>query len=258
MAQTDDFMTAVLGPSGAAALDSLAKASDDLAAFLLPRTAVAWLQGLPAGELYDGLPGVTTRFLLAKTADTIPVFSGVAAVGGTEYAFDDAPVEHVAAVIAVALGADPGSPDLREVDVARLGKTVDLLVKARKKGGAEGGTGLVAGPIAPEPPAAPTPTAPTAPKPQAAKTLKPKAVKPPKPAAKMAAGTLKLSEAEARHPCDTCQAPQFWGSAFMGCFCLRGLAKSSSVTKVAGGYDLNLGEDWDDDAVLTLLEAVGR
>lgn len=256
MTKRDSFLEAVLGISGAAVLDRLSKASPELAAYLLPRAAVAWVNSIGASDLPWALPGVPDqRFVLAKRGDR---FVGVAEVGGLEYAFDGARPEHVAAVIAVSLGAPPGQPDLREVDLARLGKTVDALVKAQKKGGAEAGTGLHAGAIAPTPPAAPTPTAPPAPK--AGKSSKPKLPKVGKPAQATKPKPLKLSVSESRKPCGVCGKTQFRGAEFTGCTCFADLAKGVdvSIADHGAGFELGLTSEWDHDAIFTFLEAVGR
>ena len=242
------FLAAVLGDAGAAALAPLAKAAPALEAFVLPRAAVAWLEHVVS---HDGtVPGTAHRLTLVKTARG---FSGCIDLQGTPYAFADAPAAHVTAALAVALGAAPGRPDLRDVELARLGKTVDALVKARR-GRASGdahGTGVHAKPIAPEPPAAPTPTAPEAPGAKARK--KPKLPKAPRQTTE-----VRVTKAEATALCATCRTRhRLEGATWRPCYCLAGLTKAEA--RVAGDVvTLVLGPDWDPDATATLLEAVGR
>lgn len=239
------FLAAVLGARGAAALAPVVKAEPALEAFLLPRAAVAWLGTVTE---HDGtIPGTATRLVLRKTARGL---SGVVDLG-QPYAFVDAPVHHVTAALTVALGAAPGRPDLRDVELARLGKTVDALVKAGGKArGAEHGTGVHAKPIAPEPPAAPTPTAPEAP--GAKPRKKPKLPRPPKTT------EVKLTRTEATALCLTCRTRhRLEGTAWRPCHCLAGLSKAEA--RVAGdAVVLVLGQDWDRDATITLLDVVGR
>lgn len=257
MSKRNDFLSAVLG-RGAEVLDRLAKASPEVSAYLVPRVAAAWVSQVDGADAIPGVP--EQRFVLSKAGDG--TYHGVAELGGTEYAWVHAPVSHVAAVIAVAIGAEPGRPDLKDVDLARLGKTIDLLVKSKKEPAiGTGGAAAATPPLAPEPPSMGGPDS----EPTAASTklnwakAKTKKLKPklPKLAAPKAP-KVKLTLSEAVTPCQVCRGTQFQGQSFRGCFCLRDLAKSARSVQVPGGYELVLGQDWDNDAVLTLLECVGR
>lgn len=240
------FLEAVLGAAGATALQPLLK-SDAVAAYLVPRAAAAWLQALPVGRA--SAPGGGCRVALCKSATGL--FDGVADVNGTEYAFTAAAPAHVAAVVSLAVGAPPGRPDLRDVDLARLGKTVDLLAKAQqaRRGGPQ--TGAAARPVEPTAPEAPEPIQKQpAGKPKLPKVPKPK--QPPKP--------LRLSVSESLRACGVCRGRQFKGADFTGCFCLRDLAKSVKVEVLdwGAGFELRFGSGWDGDAVVTLLDALGK
>jgi hypothetical protein len=152
------------------------------------------------------------------------------------------------------LGATPGKLDLRDIDLARLAKTIDALVKSKKGKASTPGTGLHAAPIAPEPPIAPTPVAPTMPKPDAAK--KPKVEKPKTKAEKPKLPKLRLSISDSFKTCSVCRAKNISGVDFVGCHCFKALAKQVSVEVMnwGSGFELSFGPDWDQDAVETLQE----
>lgn len=125
------FLKAVLGEDGAKALAKAAERGPELENALLPRTIMSWL-GLAARDDFEGrLPGVENTYLqFSKSEDR---FSGSVAVGDEVYAFQQASILHLGACVAVALGADHErvSLRLRDLDIQRLGKNIDLLVKAR-------------------------------------------------------------------------------------------------------------------------------
>jgi len=119
-----------------------------------------------------------------------------------------------------------------------------------------GGTGKTAGPVAPAAPAAPTASAPQHTTPQQPKQA-PGSAKPPKPA--MGGNTMKLTRSESNARCTVCSQPQFHRGSFVGCMCFRALAKS--VTVIGHDHDhveIRLGDGWDRETTLTLLEAFGR
>lgn len=236
------FLTAVLGARGAAALQPLSKASPDLAAYVVPRAAVAWLQ--LTSDFEGALPGTDTICAFRKSEDG---YTGIL----DDYAFTSAPMEHLAAAVSVLLDAAPGRPDLRDLDLARLGKTIDALAKTQKKRGAggEAGTGVAAAPIPPDAPEPPTSVAPPKPKPGKL----PKLAKPKKPVVPQ---KLALSVADSQKSCPVCRGTQFRGTEFRGCYCLRGLAKSVDVRLVATGFELTFGAGWDADTIAILRESL--
>jgi hypothetical protein len=72
------------------------------------------------------------------------------------------------------------------------------------------------------------------------------------------AKAVKVSKSQSEHKCGLCGLAQFKGGAFRGCICFRDLAKSAKVTPDGDGYTLEFkGQDWDEDAIQTLLEALG-
>ena len=74
-----------------------------------------------------------------------------------------------------------------------------------------------------------------------------------------ASHSYRLSQSESAHPCPVCGRAQFANREFVGCACFRALAKSVRVVgHDQDGVDVQLGEGWDRETVLTFLEAVGR
>lgn len=125
------FLRAVLGEDGAKALAKAAERAPELEAALLPRSIMAWL-GLTSRSDFEGrIPGNENTYVqFVKSEDR---YSGSVAIGDEVYSFENALVTHLGACIAVALGADHErvSPRLKDLDVQRLGKNIDTLVKAR-------------------------------------------------------------------------------------------------------------------------------
>lgn len=247
----DAFLCAVLGTKGHQALRHLA--ASPAAAVLVPRAALAWVRavGTHDGPL-PGVPGVA--LVLRKTEQG---YSGVIGAGTARYAFGAAPAAHAAAAICAFLAVAPGAPLLRNADMARLGTTMDLMVKAQVKPvptapamthearplpphrRAVPQRGVAAAPQAPEAHAEPTGATPAR-----ARQAAPR----PRPILK-----VRLPESRARRPCSTCGDALFAAGRFKGCACMGGLAKTVAASWTPGGYHLELGAGWDRDAVLAFL-----
>lgn len=250
MSPVEAFLAAVLGPAGAAALAPLAKADAGLASYLPARAALAWLQVSDHEETFF-LPGTGVPCVLGKTEKG---WDGN--LDGIR--LENASPTHVAAAILHVLDAAPGKPDLRDLDLARLGKTVDALAKAQaKRGGAAGAdTGQPAAAIPPQQPEAPSPA-------QAKQVGQGDAGKPqkkpklPRPSVKpQALPKAKLSLSESRKPCGVCGQAQFSDGALRGCSCFKALCKSATARPVPGGYEVSFGSGWTRDGILTFVEAV--
>ena len=125
------FLTAVLGTDGAGALVKAAERSADLEHALIPRTIMAWLLIAGRGDYEGSVPGIDDSYLAFRKSGE--EYSGSIGIDDVVYTFESAPLLHVAAGIAVSLGADHErvSDSLRDLDLVRLGKSIDLLVKAR-------------------------------------------------------------------------------------------------------------------------------
>ncbi len=251
------FIAAVLGKDGAAALAKAEERSREIGTALLPRTIVSWLTlWSPYG--YDGaLPGLDgTRAGIMKSEAG---YTGSVSIGERSYAFENADVYHVAGSIEALMGETPQEidPNLKDLDLEKLGRSIDLLAKsalANKLAGeldkAADGYGP---PVAPRPQEPPVPHTPKAP-PTPAKAPRKSKLKIPK----IPKNTINITKAEAAHVCDVCGDAQFTASAFVGCTCFKDLAKSVMASPTSTGYLLRFGSDWDQDAVATFLELIGR
>ena len=125
------FLVATLGEDGAQALAKAAERVPTLASVLVPRAILAWLQ-VQDDEFEGELPGLQNTYLsFSKSQGT---YTGTVSVQDTSYGFEAATPMHLAASIGIALGVDAEGidPQLRDHDLQRLGKSVDLLCKARK------------------------------------------------------------------------------------------------------------------------------
>lgn len=126
------FLVSVLGEDGARALKKAAERSDALGQALLPRAILSWLGLASRWDYEGGLPGVENTYVAFKKSEDERL-SGSIALGGDVYDFEGASPYHVAATVGVVLGMDdsPLHPSVRDLDLARLGKSIDALVKYR-------------------------------------------------------------------------------------------------------------------------------
>jgi hypothetical protein len=279
------FLQAIVGPDGASALAKAAALGPDIEWAILPRAIIAWI-GAVSNAPYDAdLPGVPEiKLRLSKNEDA---YDGHITLGADLYTFRDVGLDHVAGSVAVALGADADqAPVFQSSALAKLGKSIDLLVKSRTlrkiakpKGGAAGGKGIklpgmAAMPIAPIAPIPPDPTAPEPTGPAAGTrtagapakegdvhaggTAKPATGTKPVPGVKPKKPSLKVTKAEAERLCPVCEQRQFVNDRYRACYCFSDLQKSVRTTTVADGYVLEFGSAWDSDAILSLIENLGK
>ena len=126
------FLQAVLGEDGARALAKASARSREIEPALLPRAIMAWLGSAGLGDYEGDIPGVPDTYLQFRKSEE-GRFTGSVSIDRVVYTFKRASPLHLAASIAVAVGADQESlsPSLRDLDIQRLGKSLDTLVKAR-------------------------------------------------------------------------------------------------------------------------------
>ncbi len=283
--RNQQFLEAVLGPAGAAALSKATRYSPEIQSLVLSRTVLAWIQ---AETEHDGMvPGVEGSYVAFSKSEA--GFTGTISIGSELHRFENASLFHLAASVAVAVDADheiPAVADVSASDIERLGKSIDIMARQQMIGRemaknaavekdddeltdeeyeakhgskrlekAKVGPGKPAGAIAPKPPEAPTASAPA----PTTAAMTPKLPSPSKPMGPPKLPKMKLSLSEASRECPVCGIAQFRGPAFTGCLCLRDLAKHSKVVSTdTTGHTLQLSSAWDREAVATLLEAVGR
>lgn len=128
------FLREVLGHEGADALFKAVKRNPQLAEILVPRTILSWTISA-ANWGYEGvLPGIENSKVSFRKSETTPgLYDGTFSANGMSVAFSDTTLFRLAAHVAIALQAEPGPVDkrLRDLDIARLGKSIDVLAKAQ-------------------------------------------------------------------------------------------------------------------------------
>jgi len=260
------FLQAVVGDDGANALNKAAERAAELERAIFARVVLAWLD-VTAPFGYDGnVPGTNVPFVFAKSENH---FAGSIALNGEMHHFTDASIAHLAGCVAVSLGLDHErvSPFAKNEQLAKLGKSIDLLVKSQLvktlptvkaaiKPNKTRLPGTTAKPIQPVAPIAPTPTQPKNQKqaPQGAAGTSQTMQLPQLPKVPKKKASIQITKNESQKKCPHCMRPQFSGDAFKGCFCWAALAKSVKATPTNEGYTLQFGSVWDEDAIATLVE----
>jgi len=262
------FMCGVLGTEGADALKKAASRSTALENVLLPRAILAWLDLASRNDTFEGsLPGLHNTYLQFNKSEQ--GYSGSIGIEGEVFSFNGVSVYHVASSVAVALGLDqePVDVHLRPEDLARLGKTIDILSKAHVLVDNLRKSQLVNKAEAPGPAAAPTkqgePTQAIAPNkapriPKLGATSKPPkqptipGIPPPK------LPSVKVTKSESEVSCPDCGRQQFVAGRFTGCFCIMALARSVHTAPLEDGYMLTFKGEWDRDSVGVLLKSMGK
>lgn len=124
------FLKSVLGDDGAEALRKANVRVPSLGAVLAPRTIISWLSTAVRVDYEGEIPGLENSYVNLQKSDD--GYTGEMTVGDQVVSFDNSDVLHVAATIAVALGVDDAvDPSVKNTDISKLGKSIDLLVKAR-------------------------------------------------------------------------------------------------------------------------------
>jgi hypothetical protein len=284
------FIAGVLGADGAQALKKAADRSPEFSNAILPRVIMAWMQVVGRFDYEGELPGVQNTYLeFSKSED---LYTGAIGMGDEVYSFKDVSLFHVASAVAVALGAENAriDPQLRDVDLMRLGKSIDLLAKARivqeklskqePKKVEDEEVEKVEAPGEPVMREQKPPAAQSAPKVrQAAKLPKPSVktlgqtpqtnlAAQPEEVGPRTKGTipnnqplqrsLKITKAQAERECPYCSGKQINRDRFVGCLCFKSMAKSVSLVPNPNGYTLTFkSADWDEEAISVLLESIG-
>lgn len=266
------FLKAVLGVDGASSLKKAADRYNDLEGAIVPRAIMAWL-GVVSREDYEGgLPGVDDSYLdFAKNDDG--TFSGSIAIGDGIFPFSNASVFHLAASVALSLGASLEAENLSSVDMVKLGKSIDILVKAKYVSGTEMLTKAIPGPPN-TPKVRGVPVAPTPPSKQVGQPDVPASQKPakapkeaPKPKHKIpklrvtmpnkTTKSLEIPEKALKHECGECGQKLIKNEQFVGCLCFRDTARYVRLSKSGAHYSLTFSKSLDEDAVVAILDTLG-
>ena len=255
------FLRYIVGNEGAAALDKACISIPPISSIVIPRAIVSWLSVVSKFGYEGTIPGVEQSFLgLNKTENN--TLTGAMTIGDQLYTFEEADLLHVAASLGVALGIDiePMSENLKNKDLTKLGKSIDLLVKSefikQAKLAKLNDESLAAAP----------PNEQREPKEQQ-KQLTPvkqpgintKSSKGPIQKPNLAVGqgqkAIKVMKTEAAKLCKECGQQLFKSEKFIGCLCLTELSKNVKTEKTADGYLLTF-KSLDEDELLTLIQII--
>lgn len=275
MDNTRLFLIEIVGGPGAEALCK-STSSTLLGQAILPRTILSWVNETPK---YEGdIPGIPNTYL--EFSPTGDLFNGSISINDQIYSFEKASPLHLASAIAVALGIDGASlKNIADRNLQKLGKSIDLLVKAQKQ---QPKTGAKATPTQPidlqgptqpsvkqkekgptvsvKPPPVPGPEAlpPSTPMTEQAKKVAQNSTKGPKaPKTKKTKMTIKVTKSQATAECPVCRLPQFRAGDLYGCKCWRSLVKNISASPTPEGYLLEVPLEIDREELVTLLESMG-
>lgn len=257
-----EFLKQVLGEDGQKALEKAERRVPTIGAVLVPRAIISWLTTAVRVNYEGGVPGLDNSYLaLHKTSQG---FSGHLAVDDSGiHAFGGATdIMTVAACIAVALGVETVrlDPGLKGTDISKLGKSIDLLVKARVLTTTIGDdlAKSFASPVFSVLKNQELPGKAAAPKePEEAQGPEiPMAVAPSTNSKKKLQKTKELvvKKSDAERACAECGLTQFRRDRFVGCMCFRALAKSVDTKPHAEGYKLTL--SWDEDAIEAFMQVL--
>jgi hypothetical protein len=122
------FLKSILGSQGAQVMASLEKASDDLASYITPRVIVSWLRQSDYGNITPPEGGPFTA--LNKSGYG---YTGSCNIHEQDYSFEYVTEEHIAAIVTTACDCPLKKSEAKNLDLAKLAKTIDLLVKAQKQ-----------------------------------------------------------------------------------------------------------------------------
>lgn len=128
------FLEEVLGKDGAAALLKAVQRSPALASVLVPRAIIGWTMAATAWGYSGKLPGTDLEVGFHKSENPGRYGGSIQdSKSNGLYVFNDAPFHRIAAHIAVALEVPEVAPasGLKDLDLARLGKSIDALAKAQ-------------------------------------------------------------------------------------------------------------------------------
>lgn len=241
------FLKHVLGEDGQRAFERANSRIPMLEGALGPRTILSWLTTSVRVNYEGEIPGLNNSYISLEKSDQ--GFNGALTIGDDVHSFDNADILHVAAAVAVALGVEDAAinPLVKNTDISKLGKSIDLLVKARVIASAQiaklveesssaeesevekqempGGAAVPKKPKEPEGPQAPQAVAPST----------NANAKPP-----MAKKELVVKKSDTEYECSECGMKQFRAGRFTGCMCVRALAKNVKTIDAGDSYRLQI------------------
>ena len=124
-----DFLQAIAGTSGAQALMKAAERNPGLESVIVPRALVSWLNLVGAHGFEGQIPGSPNSY--CRLHKNEHGYTGVVTVSDFVHSFEDNTVLHTAASLAVSMGVSGVPGDIGPEQLQRLGKSLDLLIKAK-------------------------------------------------------------------------------------------------------------------------------
>lgn len=215
----------LLGDSGATVLERLL--ATELSSYITPRVIVSWLRSAPQGSV-----AIPTGCPLDSLNKIDATFTGQCLVKGVNYTFEKTSDIQVAAVVITALGVETHALTTKDINLAKLSKTIDCLVKAK-----------IETPLPAVPPQDALEESPFIEPVKHNNTVKriPQLKK-----------TIKISKSEALVKCRSCGERLIINNKFEGCVCYTELAKNVTTNLIGDSIILTLGSDWDRDAGIAL------
>jgi len=274
------FLKAVLGQDGASALRKAADRLGGLEDAILPRAVMAWLSVAARGDYEGAIPGIDDSYLdFTKSANG--TYSGSIAMGEGVFPFQNATSFHLAASIALSLGAEDLSDDFKDMDLVKLGKSIDIMAKAKFVSNADelakGAPGpahlgtkdeVIQGPKGVPAPQTkqqakggkPIKSPKVAPRTAKLPQAKAPALKVKLPGVKAPGVALKsfaLSEDSSQAGCTECGMQLIKNGNFVGCMCFKDMARHVTLSKNQGKTYISFGQAIDEDGIATILESLG-
>ncbi len=261
------FLRQIIGNEGTDALNKAIDTVPAIGSVVLPRAIVSWLSILSKVGFEGSIPGVKeSYFSLVKSENQ--TLTGALTINSQLYTFEQADLLHVAASLGVALGIDlePVNENLKNRDLTKLGKSIDLLVKsefikqAKAVKKSVDDTNIQAAPSNPKDKPLEQ-TKPLLPVKQPAFNIKSSA-NGPQQKDNVALGQgqkfdkkVKITKAESHKKCNECGTALFKAEKFTGCLCLTELSKGVKTEPTPDGFMLTF-KHLDEDELISLIQII--
>jgi hypothetical protein len=234
--QIKDFLIGIIGPEGQRVVERLCKNSPELESVLIPRALMSWISVLSNLEKFEGsIPGVNGSEL--KFIKNNKTFDGQIKIKESLSKFENDSILKLAATIAVGLNMDVEgiSKGVDRNRLAVLGKTLDLITKSKFIADHKTDATLQ---LSEKDPIKQFKTIPSIKK-------------------QVLLKNINISLEEMAKYCSICGLKQFNNFNFIGCNCLKAMAKSTITEKINNGCRITLkGKEWDNEALSAFLKIV--
>lgn len=123
----EKFMLAVLGEGGSSALKKAVERQEALEAVLAPRVILGWSLAAAHWGYEGSLPGIPDSHISISKGEP-----GTVIIKGDSFSLETSDPYRLAATISFCLNVPPDvDPEIESLDLNRLGKSIDVLVKSR-------------------------------------------------------------------------------------------------------------------------------